>query len=334
MSYRELRNLCEMTRAIGYPRILSLENFRTPNFKLVAELLEWIVKRFDPSATISAEQTETEQDRVLFIKQAVLLLLQNSRLKLNPRKLYQADGYAAQELLPAVKLLYEAGKRTSPEDIHAHWNTIKTKLNAKVQEIRVARQLSSQLPQTGAALHELLGKELYYRQQRNRATSRAIPLAEAEKTVQKSIEAIVSDTEDITACIFSVVTKHISSMMKREYEQMQKRYVKLQSFRPQYMDEYEKLEEKLKELYEIYVVKFRNLAYLQQLQLEIERADRQKQVSISNFDYTAVRLSRPTRRSIHRCGAASLAQRVGGLNQNSAPLPNVMRGASPDNKNP
>ncbi|EPB70871.1 hypothetical protein ANCCEY_10044 [Ancylostoma ceylanicum] len=43
------------------------------------------------------------------------------------------------------------------------------------------------------------------------------------------------------------------------------------------MDEYEKLEEKLKELYEIYVVKFRNLAYLQQLQLEIERADRQKQ---------------------------------------------------------
>ncbi|EYB91996.1 hypothetical protein Y032_0199g1659 [Ancylostoma ceylanicum] len=163
MSYRELRNLCEMTRAIGYPRILSLENFRTPNFKLVAELLEWIVKRFDPSATISAEHTETEQDRVLFIKQAVLLLLQNSRLKLNPRKLYQADGYAAQELLPAVKLLYEAGKRTSPEDIHAHWNTIKTKLNAKVQEIRVARQLSSQLPQTGAALHELLGKELYYR---------------------------------------------------------------------------------------------------------------------------------------------------------------------------
>ncbi|KHJ83509.1 hypothetical protein OESDEN_16792 [Oesophagostomum dentatum] len=43
------------------------------------------------------------------------------------------------------------------------------------------------------------------------------------------------------------------------------------------MDEYEKLEAKLKELYEIYVVKFRNLSYLQQLQLEIERADRQKQ---------------------------------------------------------
>uniref|UniRef100_A0A0M3HV11 IFT81_CH domain-containing protein n=1 Tax=Ascaris lumbricoides TaxID=6252 RepID=A0A0M3HV11_ASCLU len=45
MSYRELRNVVEMMRALGYPRILSLENFRTPNFKLVAELLEWIVHR-------------------------------------------------------------------------------------------------------------------------------------------------------------------------------------------------------------------------------------------------------------------------------------------------
>lgn len=45
--------------------------------------------RFDPGATISAEQTTTEQERVLFIKQAVLLLLQNSRLRLNPRRLYQ-----------------------------------------------------------------------------------------------------------------------------------------------------------------------------------------------------------------------------------------------------
>ncbi|KAE9417735.1 hypothetical protein Angca_006103, partial [Angiostrongylus cantonensis] len=282
MSYRELRNLCEMTRAIGYPRILSLENFRTPNFKLVAELLEWIVRRFDPSAAISAEQTATEQERVLFIKQAVLLLLQNTRLKLNPRKLYQADGYAVQELLPAVKLLYEAGKRTHAEDLHTHWNAVKSRLNAKMQEIRIARQLSTQLPQTGAALHELLGKELYYRQQRNRATSRTIPLAEAEKTVQNSIEAIVADTEAIKNKLSNVSSDEVALDEKierkaREYEQMQKRYVKLQSFRPQYMDEYERLESKLKELYEIYVIKFRNLTYLQQLQLDIERSDRQKQ---------------------------------------------------------
>uniref|UniRef100_A0A0K0CVE8 Clusterin-associated protein 1 n=1 Tax=Angiostrongylus cantonensis TaxID=6313 RepID=A0A0K0CVE8_ANGCA len=244
-----------MTRAIGYPRILSLENFRTPNFKLVAELLEWIVRRFDPSAAISAEQTATEQERVLFIKQAVLLLLQNTRLKLNPRKLYQADGYAVQELLPAVKLLYEAGKRTHAEDLHTHWNAVKSRLNAKMQEIRIARQLSTQLPQTGAALHELLLEGENLQQQRNRATSRTIPLAEAEKTVQNSIEAIVADTE-VQNKLSNVSSDEVALDEKierkaREYEQMQKRYVKLQSFRPQYMDEYERLESKLKELYEL-----------------------------------------------------------------------------------
>ncbi|KJH47961.1 hypothetical protein DICVIV_05937 [Dictyocaulus viviparus] len=88
-----------------------------------------------------------------------------SILCLHMHQAYQAehcaDGHAVQELLPAVKLLYDAGKRFPIDDSNVHWNTIKNLLNAKTQEIRIARQLSSQLPQTGAALHELLGKELY-----------------------------------------------------------------------------------------------------------------------------------------------------------------------------
>ncbi|VDK28043.1 unnamed protein product [Gongylonema pulchrum] len=50
----------------------------------------------------------------------------------------------------------------------------------------------------------------------------------------------------------------------------------LQSFRPQYMDEYEKYEAKLKQLYAIYVLKFRNVAYLQQLQEEFDRSEKQR----------------------------------------------------------
>lgn len=36
----------EMMRALGYPRLISMENFRTPNFTLVAEILIWLVKRY------------------------------------------------------------------------------------------------------------------------------------------------------------------------------------------------------------------------------------------------------------------------------------------------
>lgn len=35
----------EMMRALGYPRLISMENFRNPNFPLVAEVMRWLVKR-------------------------------------------------------------------------------------------------------------------------------------------------------------------------------------------------------------------------------------------------------------------------------------------------
>uniref|UniRef100_A0A3Q2YWK4 Uncharacterized protein n=1 Tax=Hippocampus comes TaxID=109280 RepID=A0A3Q2YWK4_HIPCM len=31
-----------MMRALGFPRLISVENFRTPNFTLVAEILIWL----------------------------------------------------------------------------------------------------------------------------------------------------------------------------------------------------------------------------------------------------------------------------------------------------
>ena len=34
-----------MMRALGYPRMISMENFREPNFDLVAEVLQWLVNR-------------------------------------------------------------------------------------------------------------------------------------------------------------------------------------------------------------------------------------------------------------------------------------------------
>lgn len=40
-----ISDFTEMLRALGYPRQLSIENFRNPNFKLVAEILAWLLQR-------------------------------------------------------------------------------------------------------------------------------------------------------------------------------------------------------------------------------------------------------------------------------------------------
>jgi hypothetical protein len=60
MSYRDLRSLTEMMRSLGYPRLISLENFRQPNFRLVSEMLSWLVKRFEPNADLPSD-VDTEQ---------------------------------------------------------------------------------------------------------------------------------------------------------------------------------------------------------------------------------------------------------------------------------
>jgi clusterin-associated protein 1 len=67
MTYRELRNFNEMMRSLGFPRIISMENFKIPNFNLVAEITYWLIKRFDPKADIPDSIAE-EKDRTEFIK--------------------------------------------------------------------------------------------------------------------------------------------------------------------------------------------------------------------------------------------------------------------------
>jgi len=56
-----------MMRVLGYPRLISLMNFRVPNFPLVAEILVWLVKRFDADVNISSDH-DTEEQRVALIR--------------------------------------------------------------------------------------------------------------------------------------------------------------------------------------------------------------------------------------------------------------------------
>jgi hypothetical protein len=54
-------------RSLGYPRIISMENFRNPNFELVADCLDWLLQRYDDSADVD-DDISTETDRVNFLK--------------------------------------------------------------------------------------------------------------------------------------------------------------------------------------------------------------------------------------------------------------------------
>ena len=73
-------------RSLGYPRIISMENFRNPNFELVADCLDWLVSRYDETANID-DDISTESDRVFFLKAVAQVFMSKARIKLNLKRL-------------------------------------------------------------------------------------------------------------------------------------------------------------------------------------------------------------------------------------------------------
>ena len=88
------------------------------------------------------------------------------------------------------------------------------------------------------------------------------------KGTQNKLDNIANDEANLEAKI---------EKKKAELERNNKRLKSLQNVRPAFMDEFEKLEGDLKKLYEVYMEKFRNLTYLEQI---VDAYDRQQQVKV------------------------------------------------------
>ena len=193
MSYRELRNFTEIMRSLGYGRLISMENFRKPNFELVADILYWMVKLYDPETTI-ADRISDEDDRVEFLTDIASLLASKARMKLNTKKLYASDGRAVQELLKLATLLYKASRSTNTSLDDAPPPPI------KIQDVKAARTLASDITQGGAKLYDLLSAEAKNRQERIQALrflDQAGASSEGSKEqqyMQRSLDEIIAQT--------------------------------------------------------------------------------------------------------------------------------------------
>ncbi|NXG03387.1 CLUA1 protein, partial [Sakesphorus luctuosus] len=272
----------EMMRALGYPRLISMENFHTPNFMLVSEVLLWLVKRYEPQTDIPAD-VETEQDRVFFIKAVAQFMATKAHIKLNTKKLYQADGYAVKELLKVTSVLYGAMNTKGVEcaDLSEEdCSKFKFDLGSKIADLKAARQLASEITSKGAVLYDLLGKEVELREARTESIARPLEINEAEKVMKIAIDSVLEQVQKMKDMLNNVALDEASlevkiEKRKLELERSQKRLQTLQSVRPAFMDEYEKIEEQLQKQYSSYLEKFHNLTYMEQLLDDHQRAEQE-----------------------------------------------------------
>eukprot|EP00743_Colponemidia_sp_Colp-15_P002266 GILK01002456.1.p1 GENE.GILK01002456.1~~GILK01002456.1.p1 ORF type:complete len:441 (+),score=102.48 GILK01002456.1:114-1436(+) len=292
MSFRELRNFCEIMRALGYPRLISVENFRTPNFELVADILFWMVHRYEPNTDIS-DDISREQHRVQFIKSVAQIFASKGRIKLNTRKLYGADGYAVKEMLKIATVLHQASRAQVQDEDEGSQFT----LNAKLHDLKSTRSLASEITDSGVKLYDLLGKEKDLREAREKALrfldsiSRNLDSNAEHDYIERCIKDLIAsvaetvETTEKTVANLEHDEKNLDAKIKKktlDLERAEKRLKSLATVRPAFMDEYEKLEKDLEKYYEVYLERFRNLDFLEheldvyhQLEQEkVEESDR------------------------------------------------------------
>jgi len=282
MSFREQRNFIEILRNLGYQHTISFDSFRQPNFVLVADILFFLITRYDPALRLS-DAIATEAERVSFLKYIAEVMATKMRIKLNTKKLYGADGYAVKEMLKIASMLDRAIKQAIKDDDQDHpAESGVAPLSTKIGDIRRCRQLATEITSQGAKLFDMLKKEEVNREARQLVVgldldmeqvasdmrTQIATVTESVATVERQIADIASDESNLEAKI---------EKKRADLERNQQRLKSLTTVRPAFMDEYEQIESDLREHYGEYLEKYRNMTYLEH-QLDRHMAAEQQEV--------------------------------------------------------
>jgi len=155
---------------LGFPKVFPLQALATnygslASFHVVVEVLQWLASLLEPG-TILAGGIASEGERVLLVRSATEFFVTKSAIKLNPRKLYSASTVTAKELQKITSMLIAPIQNDDEKDDEETNNYHQVDIGDKMDDLRRARELSSDLTTRGAALHDLLAKEMSNRETR------------------------------------------------------------------------------------------------------------------------------------------------------------------------
>ncbi|GAB0100898.1 clusterin-associated protein 1 [Sergentomyia squamirostris] len=267
MTFNDVRDLTEHLKLLGYPDFFPMSALYTPygsaaSFKIVASVVNWLAVRLEPG-TLLPGGTETEAERVLFIRSASEFFITKVGIKVNPRKLYASSVASAKELLKITSVLIHA-----PNDIKTQEDEVKSvneiDVSDRIEDLRKVRDLSTELTNRGASLFDLLGKEPLNKETREHQANRPMELSSVEHalvssftTLQNKVQSAKSNLEQSR-----VEVSNLNSRLQRKQQELDRskqRLLALQKVRPSYLEEFEKLEEELNGLFDIYLTRHRTV---------------------------------------------------------------------------
>lgn len=90
---------------------------------------------------------------------------------LNPKKLYEASGYAVKELLKIATMMSKAMKYSENifEEDESSAALMDFNMSSKLHNLKAARQLATEITESGAKLYDLLGQEKELKDSRDKA---------------------------------------------------------------------------------------------------------------------------------------------------------------------
>ncbi|KAG5502874.1 hypothetical protein JKF63_04644 [Porcisia hertigi] len=266
MSFREVRSFSETMRLLGYSRLISMESFREPNVELVADCLYWLIMRYEPSAEVTFN-IEREHNRVAFFKQVCEVALAKGRIKLNVKKLYQAEGHAVQEMLKLANVLKKAMRATDAEE--PDFTALQQMAAQKnVSDAKAVQQLCSELTADGSSLFFLVEKELNSRSDRQRILSRATEVGQFERRLRELLTNVAQQVDQYQKSIVNLSADESNLEQKIEnkkahLERAQKQYRSAMATNPAFLKEYENHEKRLQAQFVNYLEQYRNLEFLE-----------------------------------------------------------------------
>lgn len=282
--------MSEHLKLIGYPKNIQLSVFCNSiggpiAFSVVSEILQWLIGRLEPETASSSSigpyiaddrplNLNTEGERVQFIRSVTEFFITKCGIKINPRKLYSSSFAAAKEILKVTRILLNAPQTehqgdggggdgdTNEDEMEGSFQNLIELNESKVNELRRARELSSELTQHGAILYDLLKKEVSNKDIRNVHAGRSIELSTIERTLKTAIntlEGSLRQSKEKLEQIRLDKQNMISKVERKqsELERSRHRLEALKKVRPAYLDEFNTYEEELKQLFTAYILRVR-----------------------------------------------------------------------------